>query len=128
MIKYFSRIIDKVNQVFENEKDFNDESVVFFQKLADFYFEKHSENTNSLQESNRNAADEIRALGISKLFFYKKNNCLHVHLCRPGILIGKKGENIAKLQNFLGVQIKLIETKSVGDIIINQLAYLDWDD
>lgn len=128
MIKYFSYMVDKACKSFEIEsKNVSDESVEICQKIADFYFEKNTKNTELLEESHRKAVDEIKSLGVSKLFFDKKNNCLHFHLSRPGILIGQYGKNIEELQKFLGVQIKILETQSVEDMIINRLPYLDWE-
>ena len=49
------------------------------------------------------------SMGITKLEFDPKENTLTIHLRRPGLLIGKKGVTIRKLENHLNCHIKIIE-------------------
>lgn len=53
------------------------------------------------------------ALGLCKLDF--KDNILHVHLRRPGLLIGKGGVLIENLKNDLGVDIHLHTVNLLDD-------------
>lgn len=126
MIKYFSYLLDKAYQSFDVESDPSTETEIC-QKLADYYTDKHIQNNEYLSESIEKASSEIKSMGIQKLFLDKKNNFLHIHLSRPGILIGPYGSNISKLEKYLGLNIKIYETKSIEDMILNRIPYVDWD-
>lgn len=41
-------------------------------------------------------------LGVTKLWYDIKKDTLHVHLRSPGFLIGKEGQTISKLKEYLG--------------------------
>lgn len=47
--------------------------------------------------------------GICHLVYDETNNVLHVHLRRPGLLIGKGGRTINKLEEILKCKIELHE-------------------
>ena len=126
MIKYFSYLLDKAYQSFDVESDPSTETEIC-QKLADYYTDKHIQNNEYLPDSIEQASSEIKSMGIQKLFLDKKNNFLHIHLSRPGILIGPKGSNISKLEKYLGLKIKIYETKSIEDMILNRIPYVEWD-
>jgi len=48
-------------------------------------------------------------MGVCKLDYDEVKNELTVHLRRPGILIGKAGRTINKLEELIGCKIKIIE-------------------
>ena len=50
-------------------------------------------------------------MGVCKLEF--KDNALIVHLRRPELLIGKKGETIKRLKLWLGWEIKIVHVKDL---------------
>jgi hypothetical protein len=70
------------------------------EKIGQFYLQKHSGNYDK-------AAIEITKLGITGVLV--SHNKIIIQLYRPGLLIGKKGENIENLQAFLGVSLHIEE-------------------
>jgi hypothetical protein len=48
-------------------------------------------------------------MGICLLQYNEKENVLEVYLRRPGLLIGKGGENIKGIEEYLGIKIKIHE-------------------
>ena len=50
-------------------------------------------------------------IGVCKIEFTENDNTLHVHLRRPGLLIGRHGETINKIQKELECKIKLSEVE-----------------
>ena len=48
-------------------------------------------------------------MGVCKLEYDENDNRLTVHLRRPGLLIGKGGETINAVQNYLDCKISIIE-------------------
>lgn len=59
-----------------------------------FYYEKNFKN-------NSMTTEQIENLGIYKVNYNKKTHKVEITLERPGLLIGKKGENINKLVKFI---------------------------
>lgn len=53
-------------------------------------------------------------LGVCKLSFDENENTLHVYLRRPGLLIGKAGENIKALQEYLDCNVYVHEVRLDG--------------
>ena len=51
------------------------------------------------------------AMGVCRLDFDEKENTLDVHLRIPGLLIGKAGTIINKLEEWLECKVKIIEVK-----------------
>lgn len=83
----------------------------FARKIGKFYFKKCNEDYNL-------AVQKIIKLYITKLEF--KENTLNITTCRPSLLIGKQGENIDSLSEYLNVNIKIIEeTDSLIDTILS---------
>jgi predicted RNA-binding protein Jag len=70
-------------------------------KISDFYLTKHRGNYTD-------AIDDIDKLRISNIEVI--DGVVSIHTPRPGLLIGRKGENINALSAFLGVQIKICES------------------
>jgi len=52
-------------------------------------------------------------LGISKLEYI--DDVLHVHLRRPGLLIGKGGDTINYISNYIKSKIEVHEVTLLGD-------------
>jgi len=48
-------------------------------------------------------------MGVTKLEYDEKENILHVHVRRPGHLIGKSGTNIDKLSKYLDCKVHIHE-------------------
>lgn len=48
-----------------------------------------------------------------------------IHLSRPGLLIGRRGENVEKLEKFLDKKIRIIEDE---DCLLNHLIPYNMDD
>ena len=68
-------------------------------KIGCFYLQKHDD------DYERTAAHiELR---ISKIDV--QENCVTITTARPGLLIGKRGQNIDALTQHLGMAIKIIE-------------------
>jgi len=65
--------------------------------IADFYLERHKDKP--IEEQYEQARQEIVSLGISGLAW--KSNVITVTLSRPGLLIGRHGDNIKALEMFL---------------------------
>lgn len=55
------------------------------------------------------------SMGLTKLNYNSEKNELDVYVRRPGLLIGRSGENINKLENYLGCSIKIIEVIKLWD-------------
>jgi ribosomal protein S3 len=51
------------------------------------------------------------SMGVCKLEYDETKNILTVHLRRPGLLIGKGGETINKLEEWLDCKIDIVEIK-----------------
>lgn len=54
-------------------------------------------------------------MGVTKLLFDEKENKLHVHVKRPGLLIGKAGNNIKAIENYIKCKIQIHEVKKLWD-------------
>jgi hypothetical protein len=127
MLKYFNFLLNEDIHSFEpNQLDKLSSDIC--QKIADFYFDKNSETTKTVDEALKASRDEIYSLGLTKIDYDKSNQCLHFHLSRPGLLIGGYGENIQNLQKYLGLEIKIFEQYKIDDVIVNRLPYLDYDE
>ena len=79
-----------------------------------FYLEKNAGDYEK-------AIEEITQLGITKIDF--KGTTIHITLTRPGLLIGRRGENIDKLRVHLSkslkqeINIDIIEDRITGWLI-----------
>ncbi len=51
------------------------------------------------------------SMGVCRLEYIESKNTLIVHLRRPGLLIGKGGETINKLKEWLDCKIDIVEVK-----------------
>jgi len=85
-------------------------------KFAEFYLDKNEGNLEY-------ARDEIRRLGIKGI--YLDDNDLVVTLSKPGLFIGRYGNNIINLENYLKVNLRIIESENVSDRIDTLLCILN---
>jgi ribosomal protein S3 len=80
-----------------------------------YYLDKYAIESRDLQY--KNAQEEVRALGLTQISV--KGNELCITLSRPGILIGRKGENIDKFERYMNdkggfTKIKIVEDRVIG--------------
>ncbi len=128
MLKYFNFLLkDDIHSFEPNQLDSVSSSIC--QKIADFYFDKNSKTTKTIDEALKASRDEIYSLGLTKIDYDKSNQTLNVHLSRPGLLIGQYGQNIENLQKYLGldIKIKIFEQFKIDDVIVNRLPYMDYE-
>jgi ribosomal protein S3 len=78
-------------------------------ELSTFYLIK---NNHDYQK----AAKEVISLNITDIEVQGEE--IHIYLNRPGLIIGRKGENIDALTKFLGKTVKIHETFSWNEIIV----------
>src|SRR5688572_12839583 len=71
-------------------------------KIGNFYYHK---NQKDIVKTNL----DLDRLGIQKIEFVGAD--LMIHTCRPGILIGVRGQNITELEKHLGLKIRIYEVK-----------------
>lgn len=81
--------------------------------IGHFYLEKHGGDVYA-------ANQEIERVRINNLSF--EDGALVIETSRPGILIGKRGENIKALQERLG-SIKITETRETITDYIYRFAF-----
>lgn len=82
-----------------------------------FYFERENENEDV-------ACEAIRDLQIHKIEY--TDGVVIITLSRPGFLIGKKGENIIRLTEYLKKEFKdMKEIKIIEDNILCHLYDFD---
>ena len=79
--------------------------------IQDFYLEKNKDP--DIEKMYSKARAEIIALGITQIKLkFKSWDCSNVFtivLCRPGLIIGRHGDNIDALQKYLSLHIKFIK-------------------
>lgn len=87
-----------------------------------YYFLK---NNKDVQKAN----EEINLLKIHNIDF--KNNIITIKLERPGVLIGRRGENIDNLTGYLckdlqkDIQINIVEELELQNL--RSFEYVDYD-
>lgn len=79
-------------------------------QILSFYSKK---NQGDHQATNK----ELNRLNIRDILV--KENVVEIHLGSPGLLIGRKGENIDNLKAHLGKEIKMVETFVWSDILVS---------
>jgi len=92
-------------------------------KIGEFYLEKNKD-TDTLKNFNK-ATEEIYSLGITQLIL--KRNKIIITLQRPGVLIGKRGENIDSLSKFLNMEIDIKEDNIISWILPIYMDSFDYD-
>ena len=92
--------------------------------IGEFYLNKNKNNYKKTEE-------ELRTLGVVQI--QGKDNAVIITLQRPGLLIGRRGENIDQLQKFLSSKTKYSKIDIKEDKVICWLIpydysdYQDWD-
>lgn len=96
----------------------SEDKIIIARKVADFYWRK-----NNLDDAKTNA--EIENLKIQD--FTLTDQDVVIHTCRPGLLIGRYGENIKNLENFLGIKVRILEVDNVNNymFIYDPMDFLD---
>jgi hypothetical protein len=51
--------------------------------------------------------------GVTRVYYDEESNQLHVHLRRPGLLIGKAGNTIKELSEYLDCEVHIHEVKTL---------------
>lgn len=86
------------------------------QKIAEYYYEI----------SNKNINDAINAVNKLQIqYIDEDDSSIVIGLCRPGLLIGKRGSNISSLREKLGKEIKIYQTKSPIDELLEHICIID---
>lgn len=84
-------------------------TVAVCKKIGEFYLNK---NEGDYEKAQR----EVQNLGISEVI--ATGDSVLIKLSRPGLFIGKRGENMDKLGAFLeGKRIHIVEVDSITDLI-----------
>jgi ribosomal protein S3 len=119
----------KINQIvrnyFQKRKYKEEANLREIARLIGYYYLEKNKNTDVKEEYSK-TREEIIDLGITQLKL--KGNILIITLSRPGLLIGRHGDNITALLNFLRNKLKKndlrIDIKE--DIIITTLLSYDY--
>lgn len=86
------------------------------ESLGKFYLEKNNNNYGK-------TCEEICKIGFTKITVlgYREDAFVIFYVRRPGIFIGKCGENVDALRKHLGMQIKIAEDDefTLEDAILN---------
>lgn len=80
------------------------------QQIGQFYLQK---NKNDYKKTEQ----EILSLGITKIDTPDENT-ICIHLSRPGLFIGCKGQNLENLEKFINKKIKIYEENNILDLIV----------
>lgn len=68
-------------------------------RIGEFYLQKHSKDYDK-------ACEELERLQITDI---DVGDAVTIKLCRPGMLIGKRGQNVTELEAFLGKKVVIRE-------------------
>lgn len=85
-------------------------------KISSFYLQKHNGDYTTARE-------EVEKVRINNIEV--RDNKVFIFTSRPGLLIGRKGENIDKLISILG-PIKIVESFDWNDILVPYDASEDY--
>lgn len=89
-------------------------------RIGQFFLEKNELDYKA-------ACAEIEKLRINNLSIYEKRTngktTIEIETSRPGLVIGRRGEQIDKLSKYLGVEIRLVETK---ETLLDYLLPYNW--
>lgn len=98
---------------------FSNEIKALADKIGEYYLQK---NRNDVDAAN----EEIQRLAITDLSL--DGGVVTIKTRRPGMLIGVRGDNIKKLEEALGLKIKIIEQASVEDLMLRIDEGDYWED
>lgn len=96
--------------------------------IGEFYLDAQDKSL-SLKDTYLSASEQLEALGILSIVL--KNSEIIITLMRPGLLIGRRGDNIDKLSSYLSKQLgKKIHISLMKDKVIHHLYpfYYDLED
>lgn len=82
--------------------------------IGHFYLRKCENNYEE-------AADEIARLRVTEVSLVSDE--VHIRLNRPGILIGRRGENIGNLEKFLKRKVKIFEETTDWTYLLTPIDY-----
>lgn len=120
-----SKMINKTRQFFKRAKDREQsESREVARLIGEYYVAKNKEL--GLKESHMKAREELSSLGVTEI--KASGNRVEITLQRPGLLIGRRGDNIDMLQKFLATKSKYTQVGIKEDKIICWLIPYDYSD
>ena len=106
--------------------------MIVMQLIQDFYILKQKWNVppiGTVEKIYASARAELINLGITRVDL--KGNIIIITLMRPGMLIGRYGDNINALTTFLkSYKIEIIEEKNLSFLLpyVPDIGDLDWLD
>jgi len=117
--KYMKILKDIKNYFRELKRKEEYENRDIAQVIGAYYLEKNNNNYYKTGE-------DIRNLGITQI--EHKRDTIIITLQRVGLLIGRRGENIDKLQKFLVRETKYTKLNIKDDKTISWLIPIDYSD
>ena len=101
-----------------------DERKKIIEGIAKFYLNRSQKASNSWNEAVIKTTVTIRNLGISNLHVRNDEGktTVVITLERPGLLIGKRGENIDQLSQYLNAAVRILEDVTVFSEIMAHLT------
>lgn len=84
------------------KREYSEKEKEIARKIGYFLYKKHNQDTSE-------AIIELRLYNITDIMYI--NNIIHILVGRPGMLIGKRGENIEQLGKYLDYEINIVEDK-----------------
>jgi ribosomal protein S3 len=97
-------------------------------KIGRFFLErnlKKSDNETKVHQVYLQTRKEIQILGITRIVLTSDNE-IEIHLDRPGLLIGKKGEQINALSKYME-QYGINKIQILEDNLFEYLIPVDYD-
>jgi ribosomal protein S3 len=97
-------------------------------KIGRFFLErnlKKSDNETKAHQVYLQTRKEIQILGITRIVLTSDNE-IEIHLDRPGLLIGKKGEQINALSKYME-QYGINKIQILEDNLFEYLIPVDYD-
>lgn len=89
-------------------------------RIGQFFLEKNKLDYDA-------ACDEIKKLRINNLSIFKEitngKTTIEIETSCPGLVIGRRGEQIDKLSKYLGMEIRLVETR---ETLLDYLLPYNW--
>ena len=97
-------------------------------QIGRFFLErnlKKSDNETKVHQVYLQTRKEIQILGITRIVLTSDNE-IEIHLDRPGLLIGKKGEQIDALSEYLNKKYGINKIQIREDNLFMYLIPNDW--
>ena len=104
------------SEIFDNDDNVNISKTSKHNRSVDIYiaFENACDGILDYVEPTISNCTTLQ-MGVTKLLFDEKENILHVYVRRPGLLIGRSGSNIKKIEDYIGCKIHIHEVKQLWD-------------